>query len=50
MSEVFPRAEQRDDCFHVLYEMHKVRRRMERRDAAIDREGEALGRLGDTRV
>ena len=26
VSEVFPRAEQRDDCFHVLYEMHKVRR------------------------
>ena len=25
VSEVFPRAEQRDDCFHVLYEMNKVR-------------------------
>ena len=25
VSEVFPHAEQRDDCFHVLYEMHKVR-------------------------
>ena len=42
VSEVFPRAEQRDDCFHVLYEMHKVRRRMERRAyAAIDRKGNA---------
>ena len=47
VSEVFPRA----DCFHVLYEMHKVRRRMERRAyAAIDREGEALGRLGKIRA
>ena len=45
VSEVFPRAEQRDDCFHVLYEMNKVRRRLERRAyAAIEREGEALGR------
>ena len=51
VSEVFPRAEQRDDCFHVLYEMHKVRRRLERRAyAAIDREGEALGRLGKIRA
>ena len=51
VSEVFPRAEQRDDCFHVLYEMHKVRRRLERRAyAAIEREGEALGRLGKRRV
>ena len=31
VSEVFPHAEQRDDCFHVLYEMNKVRRRLERR-------------------
>ena len=30
---------------HVLYEMNKVRRRLERRAyAAIEREGEALGR------
>ena len=51
VSEVFPRAEQRDDCFHVLYEMNKVRRRMERRAyAAIEREGEALGRLGKIRA
>ena len=26
VGEVFPDAEQRDDCFHVLYEMNKVRR------------------------
>ena len=31
VGEVFPDAEQRDDCFHVLYEMHKVRRKLERR-------------------
>ena len=38
-------------CFHVLYEMHKVRRRLERRAyAAIEREGEALGRLGKIRA
>ena len=29
--EVFPEAEQRDDCFHALYEMNKVRRCLERR-------------------
>ena len=29
--EVFPDAEQRDDCFHVLYEMNKLRRRLEQR-------------------
>ena len=51
VSEVFPRAEQRDDCFHVLYEMNKVRRRLERcAHAAIEREGEALGRLGKIRA
>ena len=51
VSEVFPRAEQRDDCFHVLYEMNKARRRLERRAyAAIEREGEALGRLGKIRA
>ena len=51
LSEVFPHAEQRDDCFHVLYEMNKVRRRLERRAyAAIEREGEALGRLGKIRA
>ena len=51
VSEVFPHAEQRDDCFHVLYEMNKARRRLERRAyAAIEREGEALGRLGTIRA
>ena len=51
VSEVFPCAEQRDDCFHVLYEMNKVRRKLERRAyAAIEGEGEALGRLGKIRA
>ena len=51
VAEVFPDAEQRDDCFHVLYEMHKVRRKLERRAyAAIEREGEALRRLGRIRA
>ena len=51
VAEVFPDAEQRDDCFHVLYEMNKVRRKLERRAyAAIEREGEALGRLGRIRA
>ena len=51
VSEVFPQAEQRDDCFHVLYEMNKVRRRLERRAyGAMEREGEALGRLGKIRA
>ena len=49
--EVFPHAEQRDDCFHVLYEMNKVRRRLERRAyASIEGEGEALARLGKIRT
>ena len=51
VSEVFPHAEQRDDCFHVLYELNKARRRLERRAyAAIEREGEALGGLGKIRA
>ena len=51
VAEVFPHPEQRDDCFHVLYEMNKVRRKLERRAyAAIEREGEALGRLGKIRA
>jgi hypothetical protein len=29
--DVFPQAEQRDDCFQALYELHKVRRRLEQR-------------------
>ncbi len=51
VAEVFPHAEQRDDCFHVLYEMNKVQRKLERRaDAALEREGAALGRLGKIRA
>ena len=46
VSEVFPQAEQRDDCFHALYEMNKLRRLLERRAyGAITREVEALSRL-----
>lgn len=29
--EVFPDAEQRDDCFHALYEMGKLKRQLEQR-------------------
>ena len=51
VSEVFPKAEQRDDCFHALYEMNKVRRRLEQRAyGAIERESEALSRLGTIRA
>lgn len=51
VSEVFPKAEQRDDCFHALYEMNKVRRVLERRAyAAIEREIEAQSRLGTIRA
>ena len=28
VKQVFPNAEQRDDCFHVLYDMNKVRRKI----------------------
>jgi hypothetical protein len=31
VSRVFPQAEQRDDCFHALYELNKVRGRLEQR-------------------
>ena len=31
VTEVFPAAEQRDDCFHALYEMGKVSRLLEQR-------------------
>jgi hypothetical protein len=51
VSEVFAQAEQRDDCFHALYEMNKVRRTLERRAyGAIEREVEALRRLGKVRA
>lgn len=50
VSKVFPQAEQRDDCFHALYEMNKVRRTLERRAyGAIERETQALVRLGKIR-
>lgn len=40
--QVYPQAEQRDDCFHAHYEMGKVRRILEQRAyAAIAREQEA---------
>ena len=42
VSQVFPDAEQRDDCFHVLYELNKLRRRLEQRAyGAISSEQEA---------
>lgn len=48
---VFPEAEQRDDCFHVLYELGKVRRRLEQRAyAAITREQEATQKLNKIRA
>ena len=44
--EVFPQAEQRDDCFHALYELNKVRRRLEHRAyGAIAAEEEARHQL-----
>ncbi|MEN8132254.1 MAG: hypothetical protein ABFS45_19165 [Pseudomonadota bacterium] len=44
--EVFPLAEQRDDCFHVLDEMNKVRRRLEQSAyKAIRREEERHAQL-----
>ena len=49
--EVFPDAEQRDDCFHVLYEMNKVRGQLEQRAyGAIGREQDAQASLGRIRV
>ncbi len=48
---VFPEAEQRDDCFHALYEMNKVRRRLEQRAyGAISEELEAEAKLGRVRA
>src|SRR5919109_4575839 len=46
VSEVFPQAEQRDDCFHALCELNKVRRRLEQRAySAIAAEEEARHQL-----
>jgi len=51
VSEVFPQAEQRDDCFHVLYELNKMRRRLEQRAyGAISAEQEAEGALRKIRA
>ncbi len=48
---VFPDAEQRDDCFHALFEMAKVLHRLERLAyAAIEAEQEAERRLGKIRA
>jgi len=50
VSAVFPAAEQRDDCFHALYEMNKVRRTLEARAyGAIQREFEAQQKLDAAR-
>ncbi len=44
--DVFPDAEQRDDCFHAMYEMGKVRRQLEAKAyKEIGREMEAEERL-----
>jgi len=54
VNEVFPEAEQRDDCFHVLYELNKLRLKLEKRayakileveelEGKIDKAGEAAG-------
>lgn len=51
VSEVFPDAEQRDDCFHVLYELNKLRRRLEQcAYGAISSEQEAEQGLRKVRV
>jgi hypothetical protein len=48
--EVFPDAEQRDDCFHAHYEMGKVLRLLETRAyGAIAREQEVLGEIETVR-
>jgi hypothetical protein len=44
--DVFPQAEQRDECFHALYELNEVRRRLEQRAyRAIAAEEEARHQL-----
>jgi len=50
VSAVFRDAEQRDDCFHALYEMNKVRGLLERRAyGAIQRESDAKEALSKAR-
>ena len=49
--KVFPQAEQRNDCFRVLYELNKMRRRLEQRAyGAISAEQEAEGALRKIRA
>lgn len=49
--EAFPDAQQRDDCFHVLYEMNKVRRRLESRAyGALQHEEDTKAKLSRIRV
>jgi hypothetical protein len=51
MHEVFPGAEQRDDCFHVRYELNKVARQLEQRAyGAIGREEEVEKALAKIRA
>ncbi len=49
--EVYPQAEQRDDCFHVVYELNKMRRRLEQRAyGAISNEQETEAGLRKIRA
>jgi hypothetical protein len=51
VEQIFPQAEQRDDCFHAHYEMNRVRHRLERQAyAALEREEELLRQLRTTRL
>ena len=51
VSQVFPWAEQRDDSFHGLYELGKVRQLLERRAyGAITAEQKAFTKLRKIRV
>jgi len=46
VTEVFPDAEQRDDCFHALYKMGRIKIYLERRAyGAISQADEALSKL-----
>jgi hypothetical protein len=50
VSQVFPEAEQRDDCFHAKYAMGNLLRQLEQKAyAAIAREEELARRLDDVR-
>ena len=50
VSQVFPEAEQRDDCFHAKYAMGKVLRQLEQKAyGAIAREEELANKLDDVR-